>query len=1418
MTHRWAIPFLIWAVTTLAAAPIPLALAAEPGAYNVVGVEDGDYDLTLLAVKRGQSFDLNDEKISFYMLGCDRLPGGTDQRWEFAPRSAENGAKLVFIAPEAGRKSGTYATADFYPHANAILRIKGADRIVYKKTEDWWRISIESGDEGAELVLESKKGSYNRSLRSVGDTDAPFQIDLHNYTLSREDAQFLRYHTFSPHSPFHKMQSDGQGDTLGEPIAQGTIAFTSSEIMLRTFETRLSAGSRKSSIEVDRRPSRAIIGSIIRFTGEADDGDNLATVTGIDANENKIFIKRYDSLNYNNHPAGTWLRCFSDGGNGQVYDNEYPKVSLEPTTWKIDIDDFVKLMNDYIVPADASGLLQEIRIQSLVPVNFGYGLKNVTLSSNKQGLNFTGGLIGEFDIGFTLNFFGWPVVVGPVHIDYASMANSIMDEILRINTYKREAFRFYLNPYFFESYCDWGGLTKSPSVFPLTFRMYFDKAFNPIGGNVKIKLPNKWGIPLPGGLVKITTIGGGYTIPSTFEVGAIFQDAGLDKFGVTFWNANVDAVLAFDQAYLSVDGRVWMWDQKVRVGQASATVAWSYKKGKRFKGFEFKGETGAGASHVNFIVDLYFKIKRYISRGRTKTYIGGGGTAKIEAFGATFGGRGIRATSRKFYAYINPPGPIGTKKITIYYNDILHPRISLTGDDSGLSTLNDSEFKPLKAAAPSRGVAAYVNAKGHTLLLMPEAVRISQNHPQHAYTHTRSAAFGTTLNLPEATPQAAITLNYQGSISDIAVSLPGGSTAPVVISDEDTVEEPGKLYAMDYAIDDTERQLYIEINTAEAGDYTLSCNADAVSDTAIYEIIQVPEIQSGQITATYAGGLVDLGWNLAEQIDGDVKYHLTLQSLVDGEVAAEYPLYENMVVDEDGDDEDDGEEVERYVDAAALTTIGTSVATRVKLPANLPSGTYAFVVEPVRDEADEDDLEGDAATSDTFTHLNTDYGAIVSPPTGVIVENTGNGVTQVRWDLDPTVYSWDIALNDTDGATVGTVSILREDLVLGRNLYIDPFSGQQYVYADIGVDSNTFATALIPEAAYDTDYDFTVTAVQRIPHAGGAYYNAVMGYIDMDNIEADLNEDYLIYKADAPGQAGLFVESQGISFYAEIYTEGKAEPVFTANLFEVGTGEIGYDYDMDADLELESLRQIDPGALSLRTNALDSLKLLPDGEIKKLGIVILTPTGEELLNIPTISLANLTLPENWTALAAELATSYPNLNLAALQQLQQIHAVGAVRLEEARDIRIDLAHLVDAGLIDALEPGRYTIAITAYNTNNDRTITDFEILVREIDPAPFFDKFTRLNGDRFQVSGVANGASAITLNGAQAEVIEGSFELTTTIDSGTMAYEIIDEFGTTYTGTITLSDYQEIQSGGSGGSGDPLSQSGCFISRCAPAD
>jgi len=127
------------------------------------------------------------------------------------------------------------------------------------------------------------------------------------------------------------------------------------------------------------------------------------------------------------------------------------------------------------------------------------------------------------------------------------------NEILRMNTYKREAWRFYFNPDVFRDFVAFGK-NKVRRDFPFTFRLYFDRDFDLIGGNLRLNLPSRLAIPITP-FTGVNALGGGYTKPATFQVSAQLGDLYLAKIpakGRTFWRLDADVVLSMDEGYIEI--------------------------------------------------------------------------------------------------------------------------------------------------------------------------------------------------------------------------------------------------------------------------------------------------------------------------------------------------------------------------------------------------------------------------------------------------------------------------------------------------------------------------------------------------------------------------------------------------------------------------------------------------------------------------------------------------------------------------------------------------------------------------------------------------------------------------------------------------------------------------------------------------
>lgn len=1342
--------------------PLQFANAAlnnlDPGSYNIIGLESKNYELDIHAVRRDSSFTLNNEKLSFYMLGCDLISSEAD-RLEFKIRSSEHGAKFVFIAPEAGRKSGKLQTKDFYTYASSILRVKDIDKIIYQRKSDGWQIILGEDDILPQMWLEEKNGS-NEKLASDGSAQAPFIIDLENYTIKRENSDFVMHHVFSPKTLIW--------DIMDDP----TITFKSSEIMLRTYETRLSEDNDAAGyIFVDRKPSACIIGTTIRFTSDSDDGANLAIVTGVDENVNKIYIKRVNEVDVNMPDEGTWLRCYSDYTSKQVVDNEYPKVYLEPTTWGFTETEFENTL-EALMEFDPTGLMAGVQFD-IASEEFGYGLRGVTYSYD--GLNFIGGLTGAFDIGFDIYAFGWNTQIRPTRIDYSSMANSILDEVLRINTYKREAIRFYFNPLFFKQSAVWpSAMSDKPDEFPLTFRLYFDKNFELYGGNMKLYIPGN-GIPLPGGLIYIDYLHGGFRYPQTFDVGARFTTIEAGSLDDIF-RADADMTLSLDQKYFKIDGSAWIYKGKIQIGDFKADVGWDYYTGLRYKGINIYGQTGIEKSKVGLIADFTFKIKRYKSNGQTKKFVGGSGSARVEAFGYTFAGVKTRWNTSRVRASVKVPW-IGWRSVEMKYADVLRNISSLSANGNSYGIIRLGDIRSVESS-PMNGVATLTDEYGNELVLMPEATKIIQPMPKFVYLNSSSAS--NTLNLPAPVAEAGITIDYTDSLSDVTVTLPNGTTKEIIIVQEGVTEDTTKLYAMDYELDDTTKQMFIQIKNAMAGNYVLNYTGTATA-TNIYEITQIPQIKDEQVNAVLSGDIATLSWEIEQPINGDVRYHLSMVELDNGEEVNTIPIYQDLI-------EEDDTVTENYIPTAALIVSGNTISTSVKLNDNLKSGEYAFRLQPVLYKISEDNLYGNECESNSVT-VTHDFSSIVRPVSELTADNIGNGIVKLMWRHNPAVFGWDINVKDMAGNVLSGITVEQSSLSVGQNLYIDPLSAKIYVFQNFGIDSNIFVDTMLDNLKYGTDYTFGVNEIVRTPYVGpNDLYNIVMGYTDMNVLESQNHEGDIVYFGQEVSVQSEFIEEQPLRFYAEIYEEGNSNPLFTGDLYEEDTGQLDYSYDVDTDTEAEGLNQIDPGALVLRTNAMDAVDLISDQNISKIGIEVLASDGSEVVSVPAISIDHLQTM-NWTALLLELQQSNPSLTQAQVNNLQRIYNAGAFTSSTLTHARLNFAALVNTGIINAIDPGRYTIAIESYNDKDDQTLTHFEIVLCDINPTVFIESIEKISSKVYSIIGFANGAQTVAINGVTATVHNGMFELQTSINSDSFDFSLVDEFGNTYGGTLDYDEY-----------------------------
>lgn len=234
---------------------------------------------------------------------------------------------------------------------------------------------------------------------------------------------------------------------------------------------------------------------------------------------------------------------------------------------------------------------------------------------------------------------------------------------------------------------------------------------------------------------------------------------------------------------------------------------------------------------------------------------------------------------------------IGWRSVEMKYADVLKNIFSLSANGNSYGIMRLSDIRSVEAS-PMNGVATLTDQHGNELVLMPEATKVIQPMPMFVYHN--SSGVNNTLNLPAPVAEAGITIDYTDSLSNVIVTLPDGTAKEIVIVQEGVAEGSTKLYAMDYELDDTTKQMYIQIKNAMVRNYVLNYTESA-TDTNIYEIAQVPQIKDEQAIAVLNGDTATLSWEIEQPINGDVRYHLSMVELDNAKVVNIIPIYQDLM-------------------------------------------------------------------------------------------------------------------------------------------------------------------------------------------------------------------------------------------------------------------------------------------------------------------------------------------------------------------------------------------------------------------------------------------------------------------------------------------------------------------------------------------
>ncbi len=559
--------------------------AASAEGIQVVGAEDMDYQLRLGTIAAGETFQLADEKPTLLVKGCT-LAYQSETLIELSVANGSQGVEITVFAPEAGRHSKTFREGDYAGSVNANLRITNIETLTFRKTEGVWRMEVGSaGDSPRFFLTDASRKSSQEILYDAGS--GLFTLDLETYVLKRESGSFRFHHAFR-----------GRFINL---FGIDRIVFRPEEILLRTYESRLAqryepARRSAATIHVDRTPPQSLIGATLRFGGSSQQGANLATVRSVDPVAKTIAVNPLTPSTANSHPVGRWIRAYKLVAHDVAVANQYPIMYLPPHDWTEGGEIAGAIAREFAT-ADPTGIFSTIDIGAGGGGGgeIGFRLRNVTFGHD--GVNFVGGMYGVVSFGMQLNFFGRTLNVGPSELDISSVFDQIADEIISVNTYRRDAWVFYFNPEALAEAVTFGSRSLD---FPLTFRLYFDRNFNLNGGGMRLRPPR----PIPLSPLKgISRVGGGFSRPSTFEIEARFSDLFLKTLpGVTrdFWRCDAHVVLSMDEGYLLITTRGQKMKgmrllEAVDLGSARATVQWDRSKrpeGQRWEGVIFNGNFG----------------------------------------------------------------------------------------------------------------------------------------------------------------------------------------------------------------------------------------------------------------------------------------------------------------------------------------------------------------------------------------------------------------------------------------------------------------------------------------------------------------------------------------------------------------------------------------------------------------------------------------------------------------------------------------------------------------------------------------------------------------------------------------------------------------------------------------------------------
>jgi hypothetical protein len=224
---------------------------------------------------------------------------------------------------------------------------------------------------------------------------------------------------------------------------------------------------------------------------------------------------------------------------------------------------------------------------------------------------------------------------------------------------------------------------------------------------------------------------------------------------------------------------------------------------------------------------------------------------------------------------------------------------------------------------------------------------------------------------------------------------------------------------------------------------------------------------------------------------------------------------------------------------------------------------------------------------------------------------------------------------------------------------------------------------------------------------------------------------------------------------------------------------------MDSEAELEPSTSRNLGYNVFSIDSLSEMDFYPSEPISSFQLTVLYQDGTVWFDMPRIT-ANILEISNYFTLVSTLNSMSNQYTQDEINSVISLWNTGAITLQPDRTLSFDMETLYSNDLVSEMLNGRYYVHLELNNEQGDTTDLNFEVILNDYIPSVYIDSIIPTNNG-YTIMGVAHGVNSITMNNVTTEVVDGLFELETTINE-TIQYSYIDYFGNTYQNSESFRD------------------------------